>query len=205
MTRALPVSQGNSRSSELGWASGCAGLSFALQRRKFLLLMCRFLHRCLRTILGQKHLKTRITPARTAVAVYANGAIVPLHDTTAYPETHAASLLALGGEERLEKMLARGRGNSHATVQQRHQHASAQAVGFATMSHVNAELATFGHRVNSIHDEIREHLTQFRRKARDFSLPVVTLVDLDLLRADLLAIQKQNSVNELGDIHWHHL
>lgn len=89
----------------------------------------------------------------------ANGPMMPLHDTAADPQAHAASLLALGGEEGLKKMSARIRQDSHACIQQRNQHARALAVVLALMPHVDAELASTGHGINRIDDQVGEHLT----------------------------------------------
>jgi hypothetical protein len=131
--------------------------------------------------------------------------MVPVHDSITHPQSYTAAFFPFGSEEWLEQMLARALWNAAASVKHNNQHSrTARANGFAVTPDMHPQLASSRHGFHCVDNKVRENLSQFRRESRNLSLPIVTFLDLDFLRANLLAVEQHDSVDQLDQIHRHH-
>src|SRR5207302_11050264 len=74
----------------------------------------------------------------------------------------------------------------------------------AVATDMHPQLAPGGHGLDRVDDEIGENLSQLCRKSGDFALPTETLLDLNLLRSNLLVVKQHDSGDELHQIHRRH-
>ena len=122
----------------------------------------------LSTPVRKNHAEYSAAARDSAFAANVNAALMLLYDIRRDPQTKARALRAFRGKERLVDMRSGFTAHAFARVRYGHPNAMLTRPPVGTRPHPNFESAPFGHRVNSIADQIDKDLANFAWEAHKF-------------------------------------
>src|ERR1700677_4658391 len=122
----------------------------------------------LSSAVGENQAEHSPTARGSVPAANMNAALVLLYDIRRYPQTEPRPLRAFRSKKRLVDMLSGFKVHACARVGYGHPNAMLTRPPVGARPHSNFELASSGHRVNSIADQIDKDLAKFAWKAHKF-------------------------------------